>query len=157
MINLSEALNEAGLVKIVQMLGIFGVRVIPLARFLDSRGNLSFVDFKDLSGSNIKRMFSISSIPLGVIRGDHAHRSSTQLLHSVVPNIILELDNLNNSVVVNMDTPDVILIVPPKIWVRFTAGSTKSILNVLATEFYDESDYIHSYEQFIEEMKKIND
>ncbi len=152
MINLSDALEKGGLLKITQFFKLYGVAIIPLSSFSDSRGRLSFVDFNSLRGLDIKRIFTISNIPPGVIRGNHAHKSCTQLLHAVVPDILLELDGSNYSIQVKMDTPDVILVIPPKIWVKFSASSPKSVLNVLATEFYDKDDYINDYDKFREEI-----
>jgi len=157
MINLSSALHEDGRAEILPLLEIFGVELIPLHRISDSRGNLNYVDFKVLGNSSVKRIFCISNIPIGITRGNHAHKTCTQLLHSVVPNIILELDNSISTITVVMDTAEALLMIPPKIWLKFSASNSTSVLNVLATEFYDESDYIYKYEEFIEVVKKLND
>ncbi len=96
----------------------------------------------------IKRVYYIWDTAHDVIRGKHAHHNLEQVIICTSGSCDFILDNGQEKETVHLDNPAQGLYIKHNIWREFTNFSPDCVLVVLASEYYDESDYIRDYEQF---------
>lgn len=114
-----------------------------------NEGQLSFFDGTRVYLSQINRVYSVFSVRSGITRGHHAHRKLEQLMFCAYGKIKLSLTDGNEIIDVILDHPSKILYVGPMIWHTMEWLVDDSVLVVLASDNYDESDYIRDYNEFI--------
>lgn len=115
----------------------------------DDRGQLvALEEFKDIP-FDIKRVYYIYDTKEGVRRGFHAHKNLEQILVCVSGSCKIMLDNGTEKEDVLLDNPCEGLYISNDIWREMYDFSPDAVLLVLASEMYDESDYIRDYEDFI--------
>lgn len=103
---------------------------------------------------DIKRVYYIWGTQKDVVRGHHAHKKLEQVILCVSGSCDFILDNGHERTTVHMDNPAQGLYIKHNIWREFTHFSPDCVIVVLASEYYDESDYIRDYEQFLQEFRK---
>ena len=119
-----------------------------LNRIEDKFGFLLPISFREFNFLP-KRIFVVGEVPSGTIRGDHAHKTCHQLLICVAGEIMCEtIDSRGNHESVKLNSVNNVLYMPPMTWGRQTYVSSKSLLLVVASHEYDESDYIRNWETF---------
>ena len=128
-----------------------GIKLYKLASHDDKRGALRYFEFANFFEFEIKRYFFISDMPVGQIRGNHAHKKCYQVIHCVGPQIELTLENRGNKIVLTLDSSNGLILIPPRIWVTFKSLNSSAILAVFASELYDQEDYINDYNYFMNE------
>ena len=120
----------------------------------DHTGNLVAVEGGIDFPFDIKRVYYIWGTDANVIRGKHAHRSLEQIIICTSGSCDFILDNGNTRETVHLDNPAVGLHIKSNIWREFTNFSPDCVIMVLASEHYDEQDYIRDYEQFKQGLAK---
>jgi dTDP-4-dehydrorhamnose 3,5-epimerase-like enzyme len=103
---------------------------------------------------DIKRVYYIWGTDKNVVRGKHAHRKLEQVIICTSGSCDFILDDGKKRETVHLDNPAVGLHIKSNIWREFTNFSPDCVVMVLASEHYDESDYIRNYEQFKQEVAK---
>lgn len=103
---------------------------------------------------SIKRVYYIWDTAAQVVRGRHSHRRLEQVIICVRGSCDFTLDDGRERQVVHLDNPARGLYIKSSIWREFTNFSPDCMVLVLASEHYDESDYIRDYEQFLAEVKQ---
>lgn len=115
----------------------------------DDRGQLIAIEEgKDLP-FDVKRVYYIYDTLPGVRRGFHAHRCLQQILICVSGSCKIHLDNGFDTAEVLLDKPSEGLYIANDMWREMYDFSPDAVLLVLASEYYDEADYIRNYEDFI--------
>lgn len=115
----------------------------------DERGQLIAIEqLKDIP-FEIKRMYYMYDTTEGVTRGHHAHKNLQQVLICVHGSCKICLDNGTEKEVIILDKPDKGLYVSNNMWREMFDFSPDAVLMVLASELYDESDYIRDYDEFL--------
>lgn len=99
-------------------------------------------------GFPVKRVYYIFHTKEGVNRGGHAHRRLRQLVVAVTGSCEFILDNGIKRETLKLDSPTKGLVIGPMIWREMQNFSQDCVLVVIASENYDESDYIRDYEDF---------
>lgn len=127
-----------------------GVRVFQFPRFTDIRGSLAVCDFEKVLPFAPKRSFLVFDVPSVETRGEHAHRECHQFLVCVSGSVILLVDDGKNRGQHVLDRPDRGLYMPPMTWGTQYNYSADAVLLVFASHPYDSSDYIRSYDEFLE-------
>ena len=97
----------------------------------------------------VKRMYYLFDIPLNKVRGGHAHKALFQIVIAIKGSFSLKLSDGCDDKLVILDNPMTGLLLVPGIWREvfdFTPGAT---CMVLASEVYDEKDYIRNYDEFL--------
>lgn len=116
----------------------------------DDRGQLVAVEeFKDIP-FEIKRIYYIYDTLSNVIRGRHAHINLQQILICVHGSCKIMLDDGKDKVIVSLDKPNEGIFVSNNTWREMFDFSSDAVLLVLASELYDENDYIRNYEKFLD-------
>ena len=115
----------------------------------DSRGQLvALEEFKDIP-FQIRRVYYMYDTGAGVVRGRHAHRSLEQILVCIHGSCKILLDNGREKKVVPLERPYEGLYVANDMWREMYDFSPDAVLLVLASELYDEKDYIRDYDEFL--------
>jgi len=102
---------------------------------------------------DVRRVYYIHRTEEGVSRGFHAHRSLKQIAIAVSGRCRIVLDNGRNREEAWLDSPLRGLVIGDYTWRELHDFSPDCIVLVLASEHYDESDYIRDYQMFIEESQ----
>lgn len=114
----------------------------------DNRGQLvSIEEYKDIP-FEIKRVYFMYDTDTEATRGHHAHRKLEQILFCVHGSCKVRLDNGSEKKVINLERPYEGLYISSNMWREMFDFSEDAVLMVLASELYDESDYIRDYDEF---------
>lgn len=114
------------------------------------KGDISVVENGKEVPFDVKRIYYLYDVPGGADRGGHAHKELYQLIVAASGAFTVVLDDGTNKKAFALNRPYQGLLVKPGIWRTLTDFSSGSICMVLASEKYDEKDYIRWYENFIE-------
>lgn len=120
----------------------------------DERGTLISLEQMKNVPFEIKRVYYMFDTVKGVRRGFHAHKKLKQILICVKGNCKIHLDNSVETEEVILDKPNKGLVIESNIWREMYDFSEDAVLMVLASELYDESDYIRNYQDFINYVKE---
>lgn len=121
----------------------------------DDRGQLvALEEFKDIP-FHIKRVYYMYDTKEGVVRGYHAHKALQQILVCIHGSCKIRLNDGKETAVVPLDQPCEGLYVSNAMWREMFDFSPDAVLMVLASELYDESDYIRDYDEFLAYVKEL--
>ncbi|MBQ3384057.1 MAG: WxcM-like domain-containing protein [Erysipelotrichaceae bacterium] len=122
----------------------------------DDRGQLVALEqFKDIPFS-VKRVYYMYDTTPGVTRGKHAHKCLQQIMICIHGSCKVLLDNGEEREIVVLDKPNEGILISNDIWREMYDFSPDAVLMVLASELYDESDYIRDYEQFLKYRNNVS-
>ncbi len=116
----------------------------------DTRGNLSIIEGERDLPFEIKRIFYIWENTESHKRGGHAHKKLYQSFICVHGECQLKVTNGSETREIMLDTPIYNVTVAPGLWVDIEGFSTDCVLMVLTSDFFDESDYIRDYNEYLE-------
>ena len=120
----------------------------------DERGQLvALEEFKDIP-FKIKRVYYMYDTSAGVRRGFHAHKNLEQILICIHGSCKILLDNGIEKKNISLEKPYEGLYVANNMWREMYDFSPDAVLMVLASELYNEEDYIRNYDEFLELVKK---
>jgi len=113
-------------------------------------GNLSIVESNKNIPFKLERIYYLHGIPSTVERGVHAHKKLQQLIIAISGSFDITLDDGKNKITYHMNDPKKGLYICPMIWREINNFSNNAVLMVLASTKYEEDDYIHNYDDFIQ-------
>ena len=119
----------------------------------DHRGQLVALEANRQIPFDVKRVFYIYGTQEGVPRGNHSHYKTKQFLVAVNGSCKVTLDNGKEKETFDLNKPNLGLFQDALIWGTMHDFSSDCVLVVLASEHYDESDYIRDYDNFLEKVK----
>ena len=102
----------------------------------------------------VKRVYYIWGTKKDITRGKHAHNKLEQLIICLSGSCDFILDDGSERVKVHLDDPTKGLYLKHSIWREFTNFSKDCVVMVLASEHYDEKDYIRDYQEFLKKVHK---
>lgn len=120
----------------------------------NDHGYLSYFESSKDIPFEIKRIYYIYDVPVGSIRGMHAHKKLSQLIWCPFGKIEIVLDNSFEKMNYILDSPDKALLVLQGYWREMYWVEPDSVLCVAASDYYDEEDYIRDYDDFLEYAKR---
>ena len=120
---------------------------IELPKICDHRGNLSVIE-KEAIPFNFKRVYYLYDVPSGSERGGHAHKNLFQFIIPLSGSFDVVLDDGNSTSTITLNKPNVGLLIVPGIWRELKNFSSGCICLVLASEVFDESDYLRNFNEF---------
>ncbi|MBK2026286.1 FdtA/QdtA family cupin domain-containing protein [Francisella philomiragia] len=118
----------------------------------DARGSLISLEHNKNIPFEVNRVYYIFDTKEDVRRGFHAHRNLEQVLICVSGSCKILVDDGNSKEDILLDSPDIGLLISGLVWREMYGFSSDCVLMVLASELYDESDYIRDYDDFIKEI-----
>ncbi|MEY0151530.1 FdtA/QdtA family cupin domain-containing protein [Providencia rettgeri] len=129
------------------------VNTIEFKKLGDDRGSLVSLEQNKNIPFEIKRIYYIFGTKDGVSRGFHAHKNLQQVAICVKGSCRFLLDDGKTKEEIILDKPDTGLHINSFIWREMHDFSEDCVLMVLASELYDEDDYIRDYNDFLKEIK----
>ncbi|WP_133013469.1 sugar 3,4-ketoisomerase [Marinomonas flavescens] len=126
------------------------VQLIDFPPLGDDRGSLVALEANKSIPFDIKRVYYIFGTEQGVARGFHAHKQLKQVAVCVTGRCRMVLDGGKHREDVWIDSPTKGILIEDMIWHEMHDFSEDCVLLVLASECYDESDYIRDYDKFLE-------
>jgi len=128
---------------------VYDCVILPLNKIHNRAGNITIVEGGINLPFEIKRVYYLYDIPGGEDRGGHAHKELRQLIVAASGSFDVLLDDGINKKVVSLNRPDYGLLVVPGIWRELMEFSSGAICLVLASEIFDNEDYIRDYNHFV--------
>ncbi|MCT4591062.1 MAG: FdtA/QdtA family cupin domain-containing protein [Carboxylicivirga sp.] len=122
--------------------------LITFPKIKDTRGNLSVVEQYKHVPFDIKRVYYTYDIPADSSRGGHAHKNLHQVLIAISGSFDVTLDDGKTQTKVFLNKPNIGLHIKPGIWREINNFSAGSVVFVLASDVYNEDDYIRNYDNF---------
>ncbi len=124
------------------------ITLIELPKIQDPRGNLSVIENGTIPFS-INRVYYLYDVPSGAYRGGHAHKKLFQFLVPLSGSFDVVLkDGFGQGKIISLNKPNRGLLIVPGIWRELTNFSSGSVCLVLASEMFDENDYIRDFAEF---------
>ncbi len=140
-------------IKIIKRKKMASYKLVEFKTLGDDRGSLVAIE----QGYNvpflIKRVYYIFDTKKGVERGFHSHINLKQIAIAVKGSCTFVLDDGKNREEISLTNPNQGLFIEGLIWREMKNFSPDCVLLVLASEHYDESDYIRYYDKFLEIIK----
>lgn len=123
--------------------------IVTLPRITNPKGNLTAIEEHVHVPFDIRRVYYLYDVPGGENRGGHAHRALEQFIIAVSGSFEVVLDDGNSRRSYFLNRSYYGLYVPPMLWRELENFSSGSVCLVLASEPYDEADYIREYDEFV--------
>ena len=131
------------------------VRMLEFKEHGDERGYLVVVEGERDLPFKIQRLFYIYGSDSKVVRGQHANRNSEFVLINVAgTSKIKNKDGLGNEIIFCLNRPHTGVYLPAMVWKDMYDFSEDAVLLCIASEHYDENEYIRDYDTFVREVTK---
>jgi hypothetical protein len=128
-------------------------RIIELPKITDPRGNLTFVEGDKHIPFNIKRVYYLYDVPGGSDRGEHAHKNLHQFVVAMSVSFDIVLNDGERQRRFHLNRSYYGLYICPMMWRALDNFSSGGVCMVLASERYDEADYIREFGEFLAALK----
>lgn len=113
----------------------------------DTRGNLSVIEGNAVP-FEMKRVYYLYDIPSGARRGGHSHKNQQELLVALSGSFDVILNDGSEQKTVTLNKPNVGLLIVNGIWRELQNFSSGSVCLVLASDVFEEEDYIRDFDEF---------
>lgn len=124
------------------------VEIITLPKFEDVTGNVAVIE-KDIIPFKIKRVFYLYDVAGNSVRGRHAHKSLLQFIVPVYGSFDVTVKDGKTEKLFTLNNPNQGLMVNTGIWNELSNFSSGAVCMVLASDIYNEDDYIRDYDAFL--------
>lgn len=124
-------------------------QIVQLPKFLDARGNLSFVQQEDQIPFIIRRTYWLYDVPGGECRGGHAYKENQEFIVALSGSFDVILDDGHEKKKYTLNRSYYGLYVPKGFWREMVNFSTNSLAMILSSTDYDANDYVRDYDEFI--------
>ena len=121
---------------------------VKVKKFSDLRGTLDVAEFHFTEMFQTKRIYYISGVPGGKTRGAHGHKELKQIFFALSGKFKLSVTDGQVFETVELKAHEVGYYLPAGYWRDLDGFSPDAICLVLASEHYDETDYISSYDEY---------
>lgn len=127
---------------------VYECSIIHLPKVHNQAGNLTSLENNKNIPFDVRRVYYLYDVPGGAERGGHAHKKLEQFIISLSGSFDVLINDGINKKVVRLDRPYIGLHIIPGIWRELMNFSSGAICLVLASEKYEEADYLRDYETF---------
>ena len=124
-------------------------KIIDLPKIADPRGNLTVVEQLNQVPFEIARVYWTYDIPCGGRRGGHAHRTCEEVVIAVSGSFDVELFDGKERHVYHLNHPYQGLYIGTGVWRTLEDFSSGAVCLVVASELFDEEEYIYDYDEFL--------
>jgi WxcM-like, C-terminal. len=124
-------------------------RLVELPIIHDQRGNLTFIENSRHIPFNIKRVYYLYDVPGGAARAAHGHKALHQLMIAMSGSFDVSLDDGVEKKKYHLNRSYFGLYIPPMIWRDLDNFSSGAVCMVLASDYFDETDYYRNYDDFV--------
>jgi hypothetical protein len=130
------------------MKNVYDCNIIFLPKITERSGNISVVNNLNEIPFETQRIFYLYDIPGGESRGGHSHINCHQFLVAISGSFEVLLNDGKIQRQVLLNRPNIGLHIPPGVWASEVNFSSGSVCLVLASELYDENDYIRDFKTY---------
>ena len=128
-------------------------KIIELPKIIDPRGNLTVAESMKNVPFDIKRVYWVYDVPGGEHRGGHAHKQCKEMLVAVSGSFTVTLDDGKAKHTYLLNHPYQGLFIDTNTWRTLDDFSSGAVCLVIASEKFEEEDYIREYDDFKEYLK----
>ena len=121
--------------------------LLDITKVHDTRGNLSVIEGNAIP-FEMKRVYYLYDIPSGGRRGGHSHINQQELLVALSGSFDVILNDGNEQKTVTLNKPNVGLLIVNGIWRELQNFSSGSVCLVLASDVFEEEDYVRDFEEY---------
>lgn len=125
------------------------ITMIPFQPHGDERGMLIALEEKKNIPFEVKRVYFMYGTKPEVHRGNHAHKTLRQVLFCPCGARTIQLDDGKEVKKIRLDNPVEGILIESCMWREMYDFTQDAVLMVLASDYYDESDYIRDYDEFL--------
>ena len=129
-------------------------KIIDLPKILDPRGNLTVAQSMDHIPFNVSRVYWVYDVPAGESRGGHAHKQCREFIVAASGSFTVILDDGYTQTSYHLNHPWQGLYVETGVWRTLNDFSSGAVCLVLASDPFEEDDYIRDYNDFLATLKK---
>lgn len=122
-------------------------KLIKIPKIEDVRGNLSVIE-NEVVPFELKRVYYLYDVPAGAERGGHAHIKQQEFLIALSGSFDVILNNSVNDKVYTLNKPFEGLLIKNGIWRELKNFSSGAVCLVIASDIFQEADYIRDFEEF---------
>lgn len=123
-------------------------KLIELGKNHHANGNLTVVENGMQVPFDIKRVYYLYDVPGGEERGGHSHKALKQFIVAISGAFDVVIDDGINQRTITLNRPYQGLLIVPGIWRVINNFSSGAVCLVIASEHYDEADYVRDYQEF---------
>ncbi|WP_430934930.1 sugar 3,4-ketoisomerase [Saccharicrinis sp. 156] len=131
------------------MASIDDCKIIELNKVGSDKGSLAYTESEHSTPFDIKRVYYTYDIPTAAERGGHAHKEQHELVFAASGSFEVVLDDGKKKKTVFLNNPGKGLHIIPGIWRELKSFSTASVVLVMASDVFLDSDYIKDYKLFV--------
>ena len=129
------------------------IAIIDIPKIEDYRGNIAVVE-KTTIPFEVKRVYYLYDIPSTARRGGHAHKEQLELLVALSGSFEVILKDGNQQQTVTLNKPDKGLVIHKNIWRELENFSSGAVCLVLASDVFDEEDYIRDFDDYMANVSR---
>ena len=124
------------------------IKIVNIPKIEDPRGNLSVIE-KEVVPFEIKRVYYLYDVPAGAERGGHAHKKLQQFLVALSGSFDVILNDGKVEKTVTLNKPFEGLLITNGIWRELKNFSSGAVCLVVASDVFEEADYIREFDEFL--------
>ena len=122
--------------------------LLELPKFLDRRGNLSFIEEDSQLPFKVRRVYWIYDVPGGEHRGGHAFKETQEMIVALSGSFDVVLNDGSREYRFLLNRSYYGVLVPKMMWRMLENFSTNSLALIIASTDYDPEEYIYDFEEF---------
>ncbi len=127
---------------------IKNIDLVDIPKITDPRGNLAVIE-NDTLPYAFKRVYYLYDVPSDAYRGGHSHKECMEFLVALSGSFEVVLDDGTSKKRITLNKPNKGVLIPTGIWRELENFSSGAVCLVLASEIYEEEDYIRDYDAFL--------
>ncbi len=124
------------------------IQLIHIPKIEDPRGNLSVIEH-EVVPFDIKRVYYLYDVPAGAERGGHAHIQQRECLIALSGSFEVILNDGKTEKTITLNKPFEGLLINEGIWRELKNFSSGSVCLVIASDVFEEADYIRDFQAFL--------
>jgi UDP-2-acetamido-3-amino-2,3-dideoxy-glucuronate N-acetyltransferase len=123
---------------------IADLKLLSLRQHARADGVLTVIpdDGPEGLGIPVRRVFTVTDVPAGGLRGDHAHRDCTQVVVCLRGEVSIRIDDGHDFTRFDLNSADQALSIPPGLWNQLTFAGPDTVIAVFCDQPYTEGDYM---------------
>jgi len=133
-------------------MSISDCKILDLPKITDPRGDLTFIEGGNHIPFQIRRVYYLYNVPVDSERGGHAHHELEQVIFALSGSFRITVDDGRECREYWLRAPRTGLYISRMVWREMDAFSQGAVCMVLASQPYDEADYIRDYCEFQETL-----
>ena len=130
--------------------------IIDLPKIFDPRGNLTVAEGNKNVPFSVRRVYWTYDVPSGESRGGHAHRHCREIIIAISGSFTVTLDNGVERKAFHLNHPWQGLLVETDVWRTLDDFSSGAVCLVLASDPFEEEDYIRDYDEYLAHMRNLD-